>query len=185
MRSILSPAFTGSKMRGMFLLMQESAKQFIDHFAKRLQSEKSIESEMKITFTKFTVDVIANCVFGVQCDSLGNPDNEFYTKARDISNFNTTSKFINVIAYALFPKLSKWLGLEITSRSSGEYFRNIIAETIENREKEGTIRMDMLNLLMDARKGKLQHEEITEEEDTGFAAVSEAEGEKDNVKKGK
>ena len=43
--------------------------------------------EMKDLFTRYTNDVIAMAAFGIECDSLSNPKNEFYVMGRDVTNF--------------------------------------------------------------------------------------------------
>lgn len=51
---------------------------------------------------------------------------------------------------------------------------NLISETISVRESKGIVRPDMLNLLMEARKGRTIKDEVTSI-DTGFATVEEIE----------
>lgn len=51
MRAILSPAFTSSKMRGMFTFMSECAKDFANYFLEQ-SNGKLIEVEMKDMFTR-------------------------------------------------------------------------------------------------------------------------------------
>jgi cytochrome P450 family 9 len=62
--------------------------------------------EMKDLFTRYTNDVIATSAFGIQCDSLTNPKNEFYEMGRDVSNFGGVKAFI-FMGYAISPKLMK------------------------------------------------------------------------------
>jgi len=52
MRSTLSPAFTGSKMRHMFSLVADCAHETIKYLLKET-NEKPLEIEMKDLFTRF------------------------------------------------------------------------------------------------------------------------------------
>lgn len=52
------------------------------------------------------------------------------------------------------------------------FFKNIIYETIKVREEKGIIRPDMINLLLEARRGAKQEE--TGVMETGFATVKES-----------
>lgn len=106
MRSTLSPAFTSSKMKYMFCLISESAKQFTEHFLEKYK-EDVITVEMKDTFTRFTNDVIANTAFGVKCDSLGERNNKFYLMGKEAMNFKGFWKNVKFIGLLLFPKLLK------------------------------------------------------------------------------
>lgn len=52
------------------------------------------------------------------------------------------------------------------------YFAQIIFDAIKTREEKGIIRKDMINLLMETRKGvKQETEEVIE---TGYATVKES-----------
>jgi cytochrome P450 family 9 len=62
--------------------------------------------EMKDLFTRYTNDVIATSAFGIRCDSLSNPKNEFFVMGRDVTNFGGVRALI-FFGYALSPKLMK------------------------------------------------------------------------------
>ncbi|XP_074035467.1 cytochrome P450 9e2-like [Leptinotarsa decemlineata] len=86
MRPILSPSFTSSKMRMMFELISECSENFIKHFHKKCS--ECTEGEMKSIFTRFTNDVIATTAFGVEVNSLEEPNNEFYLKGKEATDLN-------------------------------------------------------------------------------------------------
>ncbi|PNF23402.1 Cytochrome P450 9e2 [Cryptotermes secundus] len=79
MRSTLSPAFTSSKMKNMFVLITECGKQLTDFLEKcindknmtiegcKIEREGNILAvEMKDLFTRYTNDVIATSAFGIK-----------------------------------------------------------------------------------------------------------------------
>jgi cytochrome P450 family 9 len=105
MRSTLSPAFTGSKMRQMYVLITKSAEQFVGHFLKH--EKKSIPIEMKDTFARFTNDIIASTIFGFECDSLEDPESKFYEMARRITDFSGVWQGIKILGFFILPKLYK------------------------------------------------------------------------------
>lgn len=55
-----------------------------------------------------------------------------------------------------------------------DFFRNLVKETIKVREEKGIVRPDMIHLLMEARKGRLEFEDKENVIDTGFAVVEES-----------
>ena len=57
-------------------------------------------------FTRYTNDVIATAAFGIECDSLSNPKNEFYEMGRDVTNI-TGLRALKAFGYAFSPKLMK------------------------------------------------------------------------------
>jgi cytochrome P450 family 9 len=62
--------------------------------------------EMKDLFTRYTNDVIATSAFGISCDSLHNPKNEFYVMGKDVTNFRGIRALI-FFGYMFSPKLMK------------------------------------------------------------------------------
>nr|AVL92874.1 CYP450 [Locusta migratoria] len=169
MRTTLSPAFTSMKMKNMFVLMTEIGQQMIDYLWKetavyKVPSNKDdvLTLEMKDFFTRITNDVIATSAFGVKVDSLSDPENLFYSMGRELS----TIHMMTAICYKLFPKLMLFLGIPFFSEKAMEYFRSVVSETIETREKQGIVRPDMLHLLMQARRGELTSEEGEEDGNT-------------------
>ncbi|KAF2887202.1 hypothetical protein ILUMI_18971, partial [Ignelater luminosus] len=161
MRSTLSPSFTSSKMKLMFGLIHDCAKQFIKYYEE--QNENIVQLEMKDTFTRFTNDVIATSAFGVTCDSIRNRDNEFYLNGKIATNFGEGIKgAIKFITATVFPKLANKLGLKLTKRETEIFFTNVIKNNIKSREENGIVRPDMIHLLLEARKGKLKDEALEE-----------------------
>lgn len=148
MRSILSPAFTSSKMKNMFKLMSDYGIDFSNYLA-QLSPEKRM-MEMKDVFTRYTNDVIATCAFGVSVDSMRNPENEFYVYGKEVTVFSA----LLVLKFYLFrtlPWLARILKMKLLREKIANFFRDLIETTIKTREKEGIVRPDMLQLMMESR----------------------------------
>lgn len=171
MRSILSPAFTGSKMRGMFLFMIECAENFANHFTDTVKGEVT-EVELKNIFTRYANDVIASATFGVKCNSLVNENNEFYKMGEKITTF-TVWTFIKFALFAVAPGILGFFKLRLFPKEPIDFFHKIVVETIEAREEQKIYRPDMIQLLIEAKKGLLEHDN-TIDSDTGFATVEES-----------
>ncbi|KAJ3645735.1 hypothetical protein Zmor_023371 [Zophobas morio] len=172
MRCTLSPSFTSRKMKYMFSLMSLNANQFVNYF---LQKDKVvIEVEMKDVISRFTNDVIASTVFGFECDSLKEPNNEFYTMGRATTDFTNLPTILVFMGYFLAPKLLKFFKITMFSDKINRYFTTIIKENIESREKYGSKRPDMIGLLLEARRNKHNDDDHTPLPDTGFATVEES-----------
>nr|AZR39449.1 cytochrome P450 [Agasicles hygrophila] len=169
MRSTLSPAFTSSKMKSMFVLMKECSKNFVKFFSEK--NQEITEVQFKDISTRFCADVIATVAYGISVNSLENPENEFYIRGKSSTNFGTFSKMIKFIGNLAAPKLYKLLDVKLADKDEREFFTNLIEETIRARE-EGITRPDVIQLLVDTRKGLKIHEDHTTE-DTGFATVQE------------
>ncbi|VEN47140.1 unnamed protein product [Callosobruchus maculatus] len=172
MRPILSPSFTSSKMRSMFVLMSECSERFVKHFSKK--NEEIVEVELKDIFTKFCTDVIATCAFGLEVDSLNEPNNKFYLTGKKAMNFQSISKVLKFIAYSFFPWIMDIFKISFIEEDVRQFFYDLVDETIRIREQNGIVRPDMIQLLMEARKGKAKKTETETSIDTGFATAQES-----------
>uniref|UniRef100_A0A6P7F9N3 Cytochrome P450 9e2-like isoform X2 n=1 Tax=Diabrotica virgifera virgifera TaxID=50390 RepID=A0A6P7F9N3_DIAVI len=174
MRPILSPSFTGSKMKSMFLLMSQCGENLAKFFMEK--DKNTIEIEMKDAFTRFTNDVIATTAFGLEVDSLRKPENEFYLMGKEATDFSGFWKGMKFLGYSIMPKIFEVLKVKIFDNHVRKFFTELIGETIRVREEKGILRPDLIHLLMEARKGNHQKEEKVI--DAGFAVVQEANLEK-------
>ena len=174
MRTTLSPAFTGSKMRHMFELVVECAEEMAKYLSNDAKNEKSIRWEMKELFSRYTSDVIATCAFGIKVNSLEDSTNEFYTVGRNCLKFSSLKVAIRLILIRTLPKLMRAINFELFTANVKRFFKSMVLDTMEEREKKQIYRPDMINILMQVRSGKLkrQPEEKTSE-NMGFATTEE------------
>jgi len=73
-------------------------------------SSDILSLELKDLFRKFTNDVIATAAFGIQCNTLQNPDNEFYRMGKEFNKFSLL-RLIVFIGYTLIPNVMKVLSV--------------------------------------------------------------------------
>ncbi|XP_046816870.1 cytochrome P450 9e2-like [Vespa crabro] len=152
-RTMLSPAFTLSKLKGMFKLMNECGADFTDFLSKLPKDKKTIE--MKDVFTRFTNDVIATCAFGISMNSMKNPQNEFYVLGRDATNFEGI-KSLKFFLIRSFPNIVKLFNIKLISDKIGHFFENVVQEVINTRDQNNIVRADMIQLMMEARNKKAE-----------------------------
>ncbi|XP_077285508.1 uncharacterized protein LOC143910785 [Arctopsyche grandis] len=184
MRSALSPAFTSAKMRNMFIYIEECARDMADFYMndKEMKDHGMVEFEVKDTVTRYTNDVIASSAFGIKVNSLKDRENEFYRLGKLANDFGGL-QLLKFFGYAFIPGIMKLFNIPFTRPEVSKFFKNLVKETIENREKTGLIRHDMINLLMEAKKGNLTHDTVNESSETGFATVHESEIGKQEIKR--
>nr|AVL92877.1 CYP450 [Locusta migratoria] len=157
MRATLSPAFTSMKMKNMFVLMTEIGQQLVDYLSKETAKceDKTLTLELKNFFTRLTNDIIATTAFGIKVDSLSDPDNQFYSMGRSLTNIRP----IVGMGYMISPKLMEFLGIPFFDQKTVGFFKSIVSNTIAMREKQGIVRHDMIHLLMQARRGELSSQD--------------------------
>ncbi|KAF5293746.1 hypothetical protein FQA39_LY03231 [Lamprigera yunnana] len=170
LRSTLSPSFTSSKMKMMFLLIKECTQQFSNYF---LKQGDLIDVELKDAFGRFATDVIATTAFGITCDSLSDPKNDFFIMGKDVSNFNGIKGLLFFLNF-LSPSLARFFRIPMINEKVRNFFTTIVKDTLKLRKEKGITRIDMLHLLIEAQKGSLTYEEANVPE-TGFATVEEFE----------
>ncbi|XP_046423561.1 cytochrome P450 9e2-like [Neodiprion fabricii] len=163
MRSLLSPAFTSSKMKMMFKLVSQCGGDLADYLIAKASLEP-IEVEMKDIFTRYTNDVIATSAFGITVNSLKDRDNEFYTMGKKATTFSGM-KTIRIFIVRSSSFLAKLFSIRIIETNVRKFFSNVIESNIAMRDSQGIVRNDMIHLMLQARdksdKIKLSVEDMT------------------------
>lgn len=161
MRATMSPVFTGSKMRQMFELVSESANQMAQFLTKKLDAGETIDDEMRDLFMKYTNDTMASCAFGVKVNSFENENNEFLVAGKEAINFGKPSTLFRSFVVVKLPILAQLLNIQIFQSN---FYKRVVLETMEERQKQNISRPDLINIFMGIRRGI-----------TGMSAASAAE----------
>uniref|UniRef100_A0A182JEK3 Uncharacterized protein n=1 Tax=Anopheles atroparvus TaxID=41427 RepID=A0A182JEK3_ANOAO len=164
MRAVLSPAFTGSKMRLMFGLITT----YCETAVRTIRAETragTADLEMKELFRRFGNDIVATCAFGIEINSFDDRTNAFYTLGKELTNLEGLQG-LKFLAFSSFPRVMRALRLKLFSDKMTRFFRHVVTDTIAQRERKHIVRHDMINLLMEARKQELRFDE-NDNVDTG------------------
>nr|KAF7427056.1 hypothetical protein H0235_006750 [Vespula pensylvanica] len=152
-RTMLTPAFTLSKLKGMLKLMNECGTDFTNYIYNMPKDKRTME--MKDVFTRYTNDVIATCAFGISINSMKDRDNDFYVLGREATNFDTI-KTLKFILMRSFPRVSKLFKLRLIPDKISNFFENVVKEVIDNRDKNNIVRPDMIQLMMEGRNKRAE-----------------------------
>lgn len=89
-RARLTPFFTSGKLKKMFHLMNDIGTEFNNKLMSLDVEEKTqnVCTEIKEYVAQYTTDVIASCAFGVQANSLNDPESDFRRNGRQVFAFN-------------------------------------------------------------------------------------------------
>nr|BBE49545.1 cytochrome P450 monooxygenase [Adoxophyes honmai] len=174
MRSLLSPAFTSSKIRHMVTFMVQVAQLMMRSLKSRInQSEVDyIDLDARELANRYANDVIATCAFGLDVNSQFE-DNAFYNMSKEITNFSLSS-LLRMIGFMVVPWFMKILRLRMFSDKIRNFYSNVVLGTMKQREAMKIHRPDMIHLLMEAKKGSLSHETTSKDDHAGFATVEES-----------
>lgn len=169
LRQKLTPTFTSGKMKMMFPTVAAVGLEL----KKCVDREISISSEIEMlnVVGRFTIDVIASCVFGIEVNSLEHPDHQFYTMMRKFTN-EPHLRGIRLFFVIAFEGLAKKLGIKFNGDDIIDYYTKSVQEIITYREKNDVKRNDFMNLLIQLKnKGKLDDD--TSDGKSGFLTTQE------------
>lgn len=115
------------------------------------ETEISEKIEMHEILAKFTTDSISSVAFGMESNSLEDPDSMFRKMGREIVDFNAM-EFFKFLFTCSFPELSRKLHLTANKKSVIDYFYNTFKANMEEREKQNIVRKDFLEILLELKK---------------------------------
>lgn len=154
LRQKLTPTFTSGRMKSMFGTILEVAEEF-RKFMVENHDRGTRELEMKDVLARFTTDVIGTCAFGLECNTLENPDSDFLKYGSKVFE-QTPFQLAKFILASMFKEHAKKLGVKLTDVGVESFFMGITRETVEFREKNNVQRNDFMNLLLQIKnKGRL------------------------------
>lgn len=172
-RNIMTPAFSGGKLRWMLTEINRCAKTLSNKFVKTANTGEIIN--VKDYFSSYTCDVIARTAFGLDVDSQSDPDDEPFARHLKLLTRPPPSYFgrIPFILAAIFPSVGKFLpllGISAISMEAVDYFIKTAQAIIEDRRKYSAEHADFIQLLLDARFD----ETLVAEDDGGKKPVDES-----------
>lgn len=169
MRNSLSPIFTSSKMKMMFEMLSECAQDFTKHCEKKSVGGK-IVVDTKDVFARYTVDGISTAALGFKGDCIENEDSSLFKMALSIikPGFVTNLK---IMMSVLSKPLYMMLGLQFVSKENYDFFFRAIIDVMKDRESNNVYRPDVIQLLMQIKKGQLERKINDDDKDlTNFSA---------------
>ncbi|CAH1372926.1 unnamed protein product [Tenebrio molitor] len=161
LRAKLTPTFTSGKVKMMFDTVVKCSDDLI------LEMDKSVESSINIKdiLARYTTDIIGNCAFGIECNSLKNPDNEF---TRYLMKFFMRGFWKNIQGFFSFiaPNMARFCGVKEVEPDISRFFLKVVQDTVEFREKNNVYRKDFMHLLLQLKnRGKLVDDEKVLDDD--------------------
>ncbi|KAL3280009.1 hypothetical protein HHI36_017517 [Cryptolaemus montrouzieri] len=157
LRAKLTPAYSPKQLRGMFDIIMNCGLQMNEIIEETTNNGGPIE--IKEILARYTTDVIGSCAFGLECNTMRNPNAEFRRMGRRAFT-QTVGDVLKMIVIRSFPPLAKTLGIGVFSKNVTDFFRRVVRETIEYRESKNLNRNDFLQLLIQLKNnGRLEGSE--------------------------
>jgi cytochrome P450 family 9 len=145
----------------MFQIFDKSAKKLVKFVEEEMKrEEEGDEIELTECFSKFTMDIIASVACGIDSKAFDQKEPSlFERKAKEMQFEFAGLKLLKVIVMLTFPKLGNLLGFSLFSKESQDFFSEAITSSMEHRLRNNEKRDDFIQLMMEAREGKLKLEE--------------------------
>ncbi|KAH8355092.1 hypothetical protein KR093_005416, partial [Drosophila rubida] len=143
LRQHLTPVFSSGKMKFMFPTIVKVGEQLV------LTAEQSLgDFEAKDLCARFTTDIIGSCAFGLECNSLADPNSEFRRMGRLVTENPLHNSIVQAVMFAQ-PDLARRLRLRLFRPEVSSFFIETVRQTLEYREREHAKRNDLVQLLME------------------------------------
>ena len=142
------------------IFMQETCKRLMTAFDE--MAEKQEEFEARGLTGKFSMDTIASCAFGVDSQAFTNPNSEFvYNASRVFSQtFTDGLKFaLLFVPFNIGFHILQFFGWTIFKDKETQFFYNVVSATLKHRRETRTRRNDLIDMMVDAIKGDIEHDQ--------------------------
>uniref|UniRef100_A0A8C0GPA8 unspecific monooxygenase n=1 Tax=Chelonoidis abingdonii TaxID=106734 RepID=A0A8C0GPA8_CHEAB len=163
-RTVLSPTFTSGKLKEMFPIMVHYGKVLVRNVQKQVEKDEPIA--VKDVFGAYSMDIITSTSFGVNIDSMNNPQDPFVKEVKKLVKFDFFSPFFILIA--VFPfliPLLDMLNVNVFPNDALEFFTRSVTKIKEKRKRETRRdRVDFLQLMIDSQNLNTSHEILTDTE---------------------
>uniref|UniRef100_A0A1L8E459 Putative cytochrome n=1 Tax=Nyssomyia neivai TaxID=330878 RepID=A0A1L8E459_9DIPT len=162
-RNQVSPIFTTAKVRACYGIMQEVGNSLIEYLDNSPDINCNDGVEIKSVMTKFTTDVVASAVFGVNAYAFVDPNSDFVKMSREFSEPSFLGAIKGIIAF-FAPQIATILRISFVSKSLDDRLRRLIRQLMSSRESSNleNTRKDFVQAFVELKK-KDQENRITEE----------------------
>lgn len=98
----------------------------------------------------FNIDLISTIAFGINANSLSQPNGEFRKQCQSIFKFTLARSFDFSITFFL-PHFTKLLRARVFPKAFSKFLRKTMHHVMEERERTGHIRNDLIDILVALR----------------------------------
>lgn len=167
LRAKLTPTFTTGKLKHMFNTICDVGLNFVQF----LQSLAITGDDIEIydLLARFNTDVISSCAFGIDSNSLADPNVPFRTMGKRMLNFSKL-KSLKLFLAMVFRDKARAIGIRFNDEDVSDFFMHLVRETIDYRKSTGLKRKDFMQLLIDLMKSN--DDDADDEEKFSFNEIA-------------
>ncbi|CAG9833427.1 unnamed protein product [Diabrotica balteata] len=157
MRAKLTPTFTTGKLKMMFQTMLDASSGLEKMLDQNRTSKEPVD--IKDCLMRFTLDIITSVAFGIESNSMDNPDSEFKAIASKLLGAPAHATQSRTILSEIKRKLKltvdlvpEWVWIKLNTRLMPQFledfFIKVVSDLVTYREKNNIYRKDFMHLLI-------------------------------------
>ncbi|XP_058055233.1 cytochrome P450 6a2-like [Anopheles bellator] len=127
-RSLLTPSFTGAKMKQLFPVMESVGDAFVAFVRRHLTQEL----EAKEISARFTTQNVVACTFGIDGDCFGEHESEFRLMGRRAFQASHLASVKMMLGFFM-PTLANWIPVPFLLKDVDQWIRSLVAGIISKR----------------------------------------------------
>ncbi|CAG2174563.1 unnamed protein product, partial [Oppiella nova] len=128
-RSILSPVFTSGKLRAMMAHISGISDGLVTNLSEYEKKGQTVD--MRKYIGAFAMDVISACAYGINPQSINNPNHPIVSNAKKILGVDAG---LHQIISVMIPRLGKLLNLEPFDIKAVDYFDGLTNQILSERK---------------------------------------------------
>ncbi|XP_035920679.1 cytochrome P450 3A12 [Halichoerus grypus] len=154
MRTLLSPTFTSGKLKEMFSIIGQYGDVLVRNLRKEAEKGKTII--LKDIFGAYSMDVITSTSFGVNIDSLNNPQDPFVENTKKLLKFDFLDPFFfSILLFPFLIPVFEILNIWLFPKRVTDFFTKSVKRMKESRLKDKQKhRVDFLQLMINSQNSK-------------------------------
>lgn len=131
-------------------------------------------ADIKDIVSRFTTDIIGSCAFGIDCNSLKNPNSEFRMYGKRIFEPGRYRQLRNTLFFTVPHNILKFFRMKFTEDIVEDFFMNVVKNTVDYRETNNIYRKDFMHLLIQLKnKGIVDDDDNVTNNDTRIKSTGE------------
>nr|XP_022909586.1 cytochrome P450 6j1-like [Onthophagus taurus] len=157
-RNQVTVCFTSGKLRTMIPLMENVAQKMVDYINKNINLNKST-IETKELCTKFTIDNVANCGFGLDGKTFDDENSELRNVAKVLCEPSTIHG-IKMLLLTFLPSIAHVVRAKFVPDEVEDYIRKMVSSVLSYREQNRIVRNDLLEIVNQIRKDNFSFDDV-------------------------
>lgn len=142
-RAEITPAFSPSRLKAMFTVMENTCERIVTY----LENRQNVGLEARELCSRFTCDVVSHCVLSADSQSFVHEEPQIRNMASKIFDQGMGVQLRFMISLVA-PAISKLFQFQFVPKDTQNFFSDLMAQAVEQRQQTGISRQDYLEYLL-------------------------------------